>query len=235
MKPERAFVAERAAAVHCVELLGKAAAAPGDLLPALSALGERFAKALAPVLARFTGGEAPRIKAGVAGSSDSATVAGDIGALAANSLFVAGTDDLPVVISLHAGAVLGMVDRTFGGRGLSPDPLPVRLPLSAELMMARLEGLTSVCLSEALGLPTLTRSVSCAVTAASLCSKPFRTAHRLPLSASMCARSAAKPGRYLLSWPKRRSRPCSVKMPALRPNGCAGVPIRAPSHSPRYR
>ena len=152
MKPERAFVAERAAAVHCVELLGKAAAAPGDLLPALSALGERFAKALAPVLARFTGGEAPRIKAGVAGSSDSATVAGDIGALAANSLFVAGTDDLPVVISLHAGAVLGMVDRTFGGRGLSPDPLPVRLPLSAELMMARLEGLTSVCLSEALGL-----------------------------------------------------------------------------------
>ena len=152
MKPERAFIAERAAAVHCVELLGKPAPAPGDLLPALSALGERFAKALAPMLARFVGGEAPTLKHRAARTGDLMEFGSEIGVLAANSLFTVGADDHPVTISLHAGALLGMVDRTFGGRGLAPDPLPARLPLSAELMVARLESLTSACLAEALGL-----------------------------------------------------------------------------------
>lgn len=152
MKPERAFIAERAAAVHCVELLGKPAPAPGDLLPALSALGERFAKALAPMLARFVGGEAPTLKHRAARTGDLMEFGSEIGVLAANSLFAVGADDHPVAISLHAGALLGMVDRTFGGRGLAPDPLPARLPLSAELMVARLESLTSACLAEALGL-----------------------------------------------------------------------------------
>ena len=56
MKPNRAFVAERALAQHCSELLGKTVPTAGELLPRLSSAGERFAKALAPLLAPFAGG-----------------------------------------------------------------------------------------------------------------------------------------------------------------------------------
>lgn len=152
MKPERAFVAERAAAVHCVELLGKPATALGDLMPALTQAGAYFAKALAPALAPFIGGETPKMKCGAAHQDDDMMFGAELGALAANSLFAVGAGEVPVMMSLHAGAVLGMVDRTFGGRGLSPDPLPDRLPLSAELMMARLEQSCGVFLAEALGM-----------------------------------------------------------------------------------
>ena len=160
MKPERAFVAERIAAVHCPELLGKPAPAPDALLPRLSLAGQAFAKALATALAAFVGGEAPILAAGEAQRLDHTALCSEIGPLAANSLFCLGAVEAPILVCLDAGALLGMVERTFGGRGRVPDPLPESLPLSAELMMARLEAVSCACLAAALGLPDA-ESLSC--------------------------------------------------------------------------
>jgi flagellar motor switch protein FliM len=150
MKPERAFIAERAAAVHCPELL-RAGPSPTELMPRLSQVGDRFAKAFAPLLAPFAGGETPKIRAHPARQDDDLMFGAEVGGLAANSLFAIGPHAVPVLVSLQAGAVLGFVDRTFGGRGLAPDPLPDRLPLSAELMIARIEDAVMTCLASALG------------------------------------------------------------------------------------
>ena len=153
MKPQRAFVAERALAQHCSELLGKTVPTAGELLPRLSLTGERFAKALAPLLDPFTCGEAPQAKAGPARQDDDLMLGAEIGPLAANCLLAVGPQAAPLLVSFHAGALLGMVDRTFGGRGLAPEVMPQRLPLSADLMVTRLEQIVIGCLAEALGLP----------------------------------------------------------------------------------
>ena len=52
MKPQRAFVAERAAAQHCAQLLRRGPE-PAELLPQLDRLGDRFARQLAEGLARL--------------------------------------------------------------------------------------------------------------------------------------------------------------------------------------
>lgn len=153
MKPQRAFVAERALAQHCPELLGKTVPTAGELLPRLTAAGERFAKALAPLFGPFTSGEAPQVKASAARQDDDLMLGAEIGPLAANCLLAVGPQAAPLLVSFHAAAVLGMVDRTFGGRGLAPEVMPQKLPLSADLMVTRLEQIVIGCLTEALSLP----------------------------------------------------------------------------------
>jgi flagellar motor switch protein FliM len=80
-----------------------------------------------------------------------AELAADIAPLAANSLHTAGSPDLPLLASVEAEAVLRMVDRAFGGRGDAPSPLPTAFPLSAELMVARLESIVAAAVAQALG------------------------------------------------------------------------------------
>lgn len=144
MKPERTFIAERAAALHCPELL-RTGPSPEELAPRFHLAGGAFAKDFATTLAPLLGGKPPATTCAAA-SIDA------IGDLAANTLFAVGPQAAPLLVSLDAGAVLAMVDRTFGGRGRAPDPLPESLPLSAELMLARLEALAAASLAAALGL-----------------------------------------------------------------------------------
>lgn len=150
MKPQRAFVAERAAAQHCAQLLRRGPE-PADLLPQLARLGDRFARQLAEGLARLGGGEAPLITQQAVREESFADLARAIGPLAANSLLVAGPAAAPLLASLDAGAVLRLVDKAFGGRGEAPSTLPSRFPLSARLMIQRLETLVIECLCAALG------------------------------------------------------------------------------------
>ena len=56
-----------------------------------------------------------------------------------------------LLTSIDADAVLRLVDRAFGGPGEAPHPLPRELPLSAELMVQRLEGVVAGRLGAALG------------------------------------------------------------------------------------
>jgi flagellar motor switch protein FliM len=152
MKPERAFVAERVLAQHCPELL-RSNAAPVPLIPALTRLGDGVARVLGQGLASLAAGEPPLVRSRNPRECTMADLARDIAPLAANSLFTAGSPDLQLLASLDAEAVLRMVDRAFGGRGEAPSPLPTAFPLSAELMVARLEGVVAGALGQALALP----------------------------------------------------------------------------------
>ncbi len=150
MKPERAFVAAHAAAQHCAELLRRGPE-PLELLPMLERLGERLGKLLAAALAPLCGGEAPAVTAMPPRELAGAELTDRIARLAANSLLLAGAQDSPLLVSVEATAVLRLVDRAFGGRGTVALPLPERFPLSAELMMARIELLIVQRLGQAMG------------------------------------------------------------------------------------
>lgn len=140
MRPERNFIAERALASHCSELLRKGLG-PEDLLPALNRLGERLARRLSGALAPLLGDEAPQISATPAREGDLEGFRQSVDRLAANSLFSIGTAAHPLLVSIEAEPVLRIVDRTFGGKGEAPRPMPATFPMAAELMVARLETL----------------------------------------------------------------------------------------------
>lgn len=150
MKPERAFVAERMLAQHCPELL-RSNAAPVPLMPALSRLGDGLARALSNGLATLASGEAPLVRAAPPRECSFAELGREIAPLAANSLMAIDTAESTLLASLDAEAVLRLVDRAFGGSGAAPSPLPTAFPLSAELMVARLEGVVAAAIGQALG------------------------------------------------------------------------------------
>ncbi|NBC37516.1 flagellar motor switch protein FliM [Novosphingobium sp. FSY-8] len=138
MKPQRQFIAERALAQHCPELLRKG---PGkdELLPLLARMGERLARRLSGALAPMLGGEAPVVQCTTPRESDIESITRSTAKLAANSLLAVGDPSTPMLVSIEAEPVLRIVDRAFGGKGEAPAPLPDTFPMAAELMIARLE------------------------------------------------------------------------------------------------
>lgn len=148
MKPEGAFIAERAAAQHCAQLL-RVPARPADDRPALARLASRLARAFDLLLGPMLGAGDATFVAGQINQSDPAALMLGTPPLAANSLLAIGTDGAPLLASIDAGAVLRMVDRAYGGRGVAPSPLPDAFPLSAQLLISRLEGLVVRAIAEA--------------------------------------------------------------------------------------
>ena len=151
MKPERSFVAERALAQHCPELL-RAEPSPGEALAMLEQSSQALAKVLGTLLAPLLGGEVAQVRAEASqkGGVDALTM--HVAPLAANSLLAVGTQAAPVLVSIEAEAVLRLVDRAFGGKGELRGGLPDSFPLSAELMIVRLETLAITALASAFGL-----------------------------------------------------------------------------------
>lgn len=150
MKPQRDFVAERAAAQHCAELLRRGPE-PAELLPLFAKAGERFARQLAQGLLAVAGGEAPAVECQPVRETTMADLAGTIAPLAANALLGAGIGAAPLLASLQAEAVLRLVDKAFGGKGEAPAVLPEKFPLSARLLIERLEAMVAQRLGQALG------------------------------------------------------------------------------------
>lgn len=149
MRPERALVAERALARHCPELL-RAGPGPDELLARLARSGERLARALVPALVPLLG-EPPVVRCDAPRETGADAFALGVGPLAANSLLAA-PGSARLCLSVEAEAVLRLVDRAFGGRGDAPDPLPKAFPLSAELMIGRIEAICVRALTQALGI-----------------------------------------------------------------------------------
>lgn len=140
MKPEGRLKPERIAAQHCAELL-REAPGPETLVPLLDRAAERLARGLCAALAPLVGGKGTAVKAPPARRTDLDELTMFSPALAAHSLLAAGPEGLPLLAVFDAAAVLRMVDRTFGGRGEAPSPLPGEFPVSADLLIQRLEGL----------------------------------------------------------------------------------------------
>lgn len=151
MRPERPFIAQRVAAQHCPELLGPTPPSASELAPALNALSARLALTCSSGLARLSSAEAPIVRPAAPCETTAARVVQDAPKLASHAVLAIGPERLPVLLSCAAAPVFRLVDRAFGGRGTVPDPLPATFPLSAELLILRLEQTIAAALQEALG------------------------------------------------------------------------------------
>ncbi|MGV3482308.1 MAG: FliM/FliN family flagellar motor switch protein [Sphingobium sp.] len=71
--------------------------------------------------------------------------------LASNSLFRVKRSDARFLLSVDGGAIMRLVDRYFGGSGAADPVLPQEFPMSAELMIDRLETMIVARLADAMG------------------------------------------------------------------------------------
>ena len=150
MNTQHTFVAERRAAQHCPQLL-RASPEPADQIGALARLGERLSTPLAQALGQLLGGELPAVAVLPPHELGETELVQQIGPLAANSLFATGVPGVTLLASIEGTAVLRLVDRAYGGKGETSGPLPEAFPLSAELLVQRLEAILTDCLAAALG------------------------------------------------------------------------------------
>jgi flagellar motor switch protein FliM len=151
VKPERAFIAERALAQHCAELLKASAggSAPGDLLPALGRIGTKLSRTLAVALSPLVGGQELVVRTAAPREANAADLTKEIASLAANSLL--GLGNAALLASFDAAAVLRMIDRAFGGAGKTSTPLPAAFPASVGVVIRQLETIVAQALAVATG------------------------------------------------------------------------------------
>jgi len=148
MKQDFAFVAERALACHSPALM-RPGPADTDLIEALRQAAARLARSLRGGLARLCGGDPPDVAIAVPYEQAFADFARE--GLYAYSLYGAAPSGARLLSAIDAEAVLRLVDRAFGGPGEAQHPLPRELPLSADLMVQRIEAILAVQLGLALG------------------------------------------------------------------------------------
>lgn len=141
-------VAAAIAANHCAALRGRCTV-PAALVPLLGQLGERLAPALQQDLAGFCGTR-PQVRSLGVETITEAELAERIGPMAGNALQAIAGGEHRLLVSIDTHAVLAQLDRTFGGDGDIADPLPATLPMSADLLSARLEQLVADSLQAAL-------------------------------------------------------------------------------------
>jgi len=142
--------ANRTRAKHCADLLG-APPSIDELVPALSLLGEKLGRALPAPLARVTGGEPPLVRIGMPMDTTLGSIQAELETLASHALLTVGPKGLPLLATFEAAPVLRLVDRAFGGKGQVPDPLPDAFPLSAELLLGRIEDAIAEALTAVFG------------------------------------------------------------------------------------
>lgn len=122
-----------------------------EIVPALSLMGERLARAVAAAFAPLLGGDAPVVGVGMPMDTTLGTIQSEVESLASYNLIGMGPSAHPILAIFTAEPVLRLVDRAFGGRGEAPDPLPEAFPMSADLLLTRMEGALSQALSQAFG------------------------------------------------------------------------------------
>lgn len=150
MNTEHKFVAERAAAQHCAELIKRSPEA-ADLIPALGRLGQDIAKALGPQLGQLIDSDPLSAQAHAPVELNETELAELLGPLAANCLLATGLPGVTILAAIDGHAVLRLVDRAFGGKGEVAGPLPEVFPMSAELLIQRLETAIAAAIGSALG------------------------------------------------------------------------------------
>lgn len=148
MRQDFAFVAQRALAQHSPALL-RPGPADADLIEALRQAAARLARSLRGGLARLCGGEAPEVSIAVPHETDLVDFTRP--GLFAYSLYSTTPSGERLLSAIDAAAVLRLVDRAFGGPGEAPHPLPRELPMSADLMVQRIEAILAAQLGLALG------------------------------------------------------------------------------------
>jgi flagellar motor switch protein FliM len=217
MKHDFDFVAERALARHSPALL-RPGPAEAELLAALSAASGRLARALRGALARLCGVEMLNVEIARPQEVSFADFASDT--LCSYSLYSATTVTDRLLSAIDAEAVLRLVDRAFGGPGEAPRPMPRELPMSADLMLARIETILATQLGNALGSTTTGRPIIHPLRRDTDLAQlqPFARATRLAVIDIAISEGTRTP------WPIRFALPLSA-LPML--TGMAGPPVAA--------
>jgi flagellar motor switch protein FliM len=148
MRQDFDIVAERALARHSAALL-RPGPAQADLMTALDHAAARLARALRGALARLCGGDP--LDVAIAAPHEVAFADFAAEGLCAYSTYSASPMPDRLLSAIDAEAVLRLVDRAFGGPGEAPRPMPRELPMSADLMVQRIETILAARLGEALG------------------------------------------------------------------------------------
>lgn len=137
------------AARHAAALTGAGQSASADLEP-LDQLTGRLRKGLKmglePILHTL-----PEVTCQPAALMRYDQYMAGVPSLASNSLFRLKRSDARLLVSVGGDAVMRMVDRYFGGTGDGAMDLPPEFPMSAELMIERLETIILARLAEAMG------------------------------------------------------------------------------------
>lgn len=150
MRPEGAFVAERALAVHSDRLVRRPPAA-GELAADLGTAIPRVEQALAEALTELLGAR-PEVTCGKLERTGAARLHKLVDAVALNCALGTGDARLLVLSIAHAD-VMAVTDQVFGGAGERSATRPDRLSGAAELVARRLEAAVGEALDSAFELP----------------------------------------------------------------------------------
>lgn len=226
-QPHHRFVAASRAAQHCPELTARGPG-PAELRSRWTALGSALAEALPARLAPLLGGKDPQIEAAMA----ERVPAG----LAAHALIA--REGCPGLLHLviDGTAVLQIVDRTFGGSGAVPQPLPEKLPASGLLLAQRIEAIACTALAEAL--PCAPESLAVYHSAKRATAFPASTEETAVLTLTISETNGpawpltlALPVAALASWlgsaGRSRRRPTGAADPAAAPFADLPLPLSA--------
>jgi flagellar motor switch protein FliM len=220
MKHDFDIQAERALARHSPALV-RPGPAEADVMAALAQASARLARSLRGALARLCGGDPLDVEIARPREVAFADFASE--GLCAYSTYSATSAPERLLTAIDAEAVLRLVDRAFGGPGDAPRPMPRELPMSADLMLARIEAILAARLGEALGgtsgvrpvIHPLRRDTDLAQL------QPFARATRLVVLDIAISEGTRAP------WPIRLALP-QAALPAL--TGMAAQPVvRAPA------
>ncbi len=158
MKPQRTFVAERPLAQHCPELTQRGPD-PAALLAQFTRAAQRSGESFAKLIAPLNGGAAPGATAEAPREIGEAELRLECGTLSANCLFALPQPGVTMLASIEGAALLRLNDRAFGGRGELPEVMPAAFPLSAELLIGKVEAYLAEALGRVLGAPEPLRAL----------------------------------------------------------------------------
>ncbi|MCB2049260.1 MAG: FliM/FliN family flagellar motor switch protein [Novosphingobium sp.] len=137
MKPHHDFTAERPLARHA-QFAGKRAAPEADPTAAAQRLTERLASALPEVIGMLGGENAPEVRPLDPREGVMRELLSRGNGQCSHGLLVA-EQGPSLLVSVDVAGAYQLVDMAFGGDGKLPDPLPEKLPLSAQIVTARIE------------------------------------------------------------------------------------------------
>ncbi len=138
MKPHHDFTAERPLAQHA-GLVGQSDAQVFDPAAALEGLTQRLALGLPELLGALGGEVLPDVRALEPRQGVMRELLSRSGGPCSHGLLTAALGEPQLLVSLDATGALQLVDMAFGGEGKHTDPVPEKLPLSAQLVVSRIE------------------------------------------------------------------------------------------------
>ncbi len=153
MKPHHDFTAERAIARHAV-LGAQADTQAFDPVTALARLAERIAAELPEALAVLGGDLFPEVTTGEPREGVMRDLLARGSAPSSHGLLSVPDGGPHLLVSLDTAGALQLVDIAFGGEGKLPEHLPEKLPLSAQIVIARIETQVAELVARMAGMAT---------------------------------------------------------------------------------